>query len=121
MMKTIVLFFLAVCTPQLASAQFSPSGGHSAPVDTVSGALKAPDETSVVLTGNTVERIRSETYRFSDQTGEIRLDIGEEIWSGAKVGPDTQVRIVGETDRGLKGNEIWVHSVEALVASDSAD
>ncbi len=120
-MKTIVLFLLAVSTPQLASAQFSPSGGHRAPVDTVSGALSAPDETGVVLTGNIVGRIRPETYRFRDQTGEIRLDIADEIWSGVKAGPDTQVRIVGETDRGLKGNEIWVHSVEALGASDSAD
>ncbi len=120
-MKSIVLFLLAVSTSQVALAQFSPSGGHRAPVDTVFGALNAPDETAVVLTGNIVERMRSETYRFSDQTGEIRLDIGEEIWSGVKVGPDTQVRIVGETDRGLKGNEIWVHSVEAISASDSAD
>lgn len=121
MTKTIALLVLAAALPQVVAAQFNPSGVQSASIDTVVEALNAPNETTVALTGNILERIRSETYLFSDDTGEIRLDIGEEIWAGVAVGPEMRVRIVGETDRGLSGTEIWVHSVEAVGSADDPD
>jgi uncharacterized protein (TIGR00156 family) len=121
MNKITILMAVFIAVPLAAMAQFNSSEGRGVPVDKVADALKAPDETAVVLTGNIVERIRSETYRFSDGTGEIRLDIGEEIWAGVAAGPQTQVRIVGETDRGLGGVDIWVHSVETVGSADDAD
>lgn len=98
-----------------AAAQFTDgSQAASEPVSTVAAALEAGDETPVVLVGRIVERVRAERYRFVDDTGEIQLDIGEEIWRGVRVEPETPVRVTGETDRTLTGMEIWVHAVETV-------
>lgn len=114
MRRVLAAIIAAVAIPGAACAQFSESGQANTPVDTAAKARAASDETPVVLTGRITERIRSETYRFADQTGSIVLDIGEEVWRGARVSPDHEVRITGEVDRTLAGNEIWVHRIERL-------
>ena len=81
MKKNIMFLVLALAMPQVAMAQFNPSGGHSTRFDTVVSALDAPDETAVVLTGKIVERSHSETYRFRDEAGEIWLHSVEAIRS----------------------------------------
>jgi uncharacterized protein (TIGR00156 family) len=98
-----------------AAAQFVPNAETaSGTVSTAADAREAADETPVVLTGRIVERLRAEHYRFVDDTGEIRLDVSEEIWRGVRVDPQTPVRVTGETDRALTGMEIWVHSIEVI-------
>jgi uncharacterized protein YdeI (BOF family) len=58
MKKITILLAVSIAVPLAAMAQFNSSGENGVPVDKVADALKAPDETAVVLTGNIVERIR---------------------------------------------------------------
>ncbi len=58
---------------------------------------------------------------FRDDSGEIRIEIEREIWSGRRVGPDHMVRIHAEIDRGLKGRYLWVKSLELLYPPGNPD
>jgi uncharacterized protein (TIGR00156 family) len=98
-----------------AFAQFSASGaGGGGPVATAAAAADAPDEAPVALTGAIVERLGPERYRFRDASGEVTLDIDEDLWRGRRVGPETTIRVTGEVDRGLVGMDIWVRGLEIV-------
>ena len=115
MKKSLTAILAASALSAAGQAQFHPDGApDERATHTAAQALEAHDETPVVLVGRIVERIRDEQYRFRDESGEIRLDVGEEIWRGAQVGPETLVRVTGEIDRGLRSVDIWVHAIETV-------
>jgi len=101
-----VLFFVAVAW----------AGGYTGPggnlrIDTVAAALKAADDTPLVLTGYIVRRIRSEYYEFRDETGTIRVEIDDKDWPQQPVSENTRVRLIGEVERGWFSREIDVDAV----------
>lgn len=95
-----------------AQAQFVETTGGG--LVTVKSVLKdGKDDQWVVLEGKVIERIKGDDYRFRDATGVIEVDIDNEVFKGQKVTPDTVVRIEGEVDSELVGdNKI---DVERLV------
>ena len=92
-----------------------PTGGTDN--DTVAKALKAWDESPVVLTGNIVERLAGsdDKYVFRDGTGQIVVDIDHELFWGKTVTPANTVRIAGEVDKEMfEATKIDVKFLEVI-------
>ncbi len=92
-----------------------PTGGTEN--DTVAKALKAWDESPVMLTGNIVERLAGsdDKYMFRDATGQIIVDIDHELFWGKTVTPANTVRIAGEVDKEMfEATKIDVKFLEVI-------
>lgn len=101
---------VGLSTPALAAYNGPSSGyggfqGPTATVETntVAKALKAWDDSPVVLTGNIVQRMAGsdDKYMFRDATGQIIVDIDYELFWGKTVTPNSTVRISGEVDKDM--------------------
>ncbi|MDR0735289.1 MAG: NirD/YgiW/YdeI family stress tolerance protein [Zoogloeaceae bacterium] len=94
----------------LSTAAFAQGGfvGPSATSEakTIVEAKDLPDDARVTLQGNIVRALGDEKYLFRDKTGEIVVEIDDEIWRGQTVEPRDAVEIRGEIDRD------WGFSVE---------
>ena len=95
-----------------AFAQFEGPGAST--ITTVAEAKDAGDDTKVVLVGRIVAQIGDDDYTFRDETGEVRVEIDDDLWRGRKVTPDMTVRLTGEVDKGLRRIEIDVDVVEIV-------
>lgn len=115
---------LGLSSPAFA-AYDGPSSGYggfqgptsSVGVTTVAKALKAWDESPVVLTGNIVERLAGsdDKYMFRDATGQIIVDIDHELFWGKTVTPANTVRIAGEVDKEMfEATKIDVKFLEVI-------
>ncbi len=100
-----------------AYAQFEGPGAPN--VKTVAEAEKAAEDTRVTLTGRITAKVRSESYRFKDDTGELEAEIEEELWQGRKLTPDMPIRISGVVDREPWGVTVEVDSLE-IIPTDTA-
>lgn len=107
----LVLTLALLAAP--VSAQFSGPSERGQPA-TVAEAQNARLGRYVTLTGNIVSHLRGDYYMFRDATGEIRVEIGSNVWAGREVTPETTVRIVGEVDRGVAGRYLWVKSLDVV-------
>ena len=97
-----------------ASAQFTgPSvAGKEA---TATEARRAPPGSYVRLEGAIVAHLRDDYYRFRDDSGEIRVEIGAEVWGDREVGPADTVRLLGELDRTHAAVPfVWVKTLEVV-------
>jgi uncharacterized protein (TIGR00156 family) len=70
---------------------------------TVAQALASRDDTNVVLRGTIVRSIGDERYTFKDTTGEVTIDVDNELWAGQLVSPQDTVEIHGEVDKEFMG------------------
>ncbi|NLS11696.1 NirD/YgiW/YdeI family stress tolerance protein [Vibrio sp. SM6] len=76
-------------------------GGFNGPfsgITTVSEAVQANDDTPVVLTGYLVKSLGNENYLFKDASGEVEIEIDDDLWRGVTVSPETKVILEGEVD-----------------------
>ncbi|MBQ8250908.1 MAG: NirD/YgiW/YdeI family stress tolerance protein [Alphaproteobacteria bacterium] len=73
--------------------------GPSAGITTVAEALKAKDDSLVVLTGKIEKETAKEKYLFRDSTGAITVEIDNDDWHGQDVTPADTVVIHGEVDK----------------------
>jgi uncharacterized protein (TIGR00156 family) len=118
MRMMILALAMALFATSSAVAQFQAgdgaqgSGGSGG--GTVMYAKSARDDSMVTLTGNIVARLSDDDFTFRDSTGEIRVEIDDEVWRGQKVKPDTMVRISGEVDRDLMKTKVDVHTLEIV-------
>lgn len=101
---------VGLSTPALAAYNGPSSGyggfqGPTATVETntVAKALKAWDDSPVVLTGHIVQRMAGsdDKYMFQDGTGQVIVDIDYELFWGKTVTPNNTVRISGEVDKDM--------------------
>ena len=115
------LFAGVIAVSSIASAGFQPTEpqqpggfkGPSAGVTTVADALKAKDDTLVVLTGHIEKETAKEKYLFKDATGSIIVEIDNEDWQGQNVTPADTVVIHGEVDKEIMhAPEIDVDRIE---------
>ena len=115
------LFAGVIAVSSIASAGFQPTApqqpggfkGPSAGVTTVADALKAKDDTLVVLTGHIEKETAKEKYLFKDATGSIIVEIDNEDWQGQNVTPADTVVIHGEVDKEIMhAPEIDVDRIE---------
>jgi len=94
------------------------SASAPGPVTTVAEAMKAADDTPVVLTGYITQRLRKEHYKFKeDGIGyTIEVEIDDDEWPAQAVSEATHVRLYGEVEHKKRGKrEIDVDRVEIIV------
>lgn len=107
------LAMLAVVTlaPSLGFAQFSGPSVEGRSVSVAdAAALRAG--TYVTVTGSIVGHLREDYFSFRDATGEMRVEIADNVWQGRQVGPADTVRLLGEVDRTAAGVPyLWVKSL----------
>lgn len=131
MKKVITLFVAAIlATPVMASEQVivdngkpvaqSTNGGFQGPsrskriLKDVISALNASDDTHVQLTGYLTMSLGDEDYIFQDSTGEITVEIDDDLWQGRTVTPDNQIRIYGEVEKDWDNVSIEVDYFEVM-------
>ena len=117
MKKLILVSTLLLASSSVFAAQANePKGGFVGPsnvsVKTVAVALEAKDDTQVLLTGYIIAGLGDEEYKFSDDTGEIIIEIDDRDWNGVQATPETKIVIQGEVDSGWSYTTIDVDSVE---------
>ena len=104
------LFSLGATTA--TQAQYvGPSAQKS--LESVSEILKNPiDDQRVVLRGYLLKHVGVEKYLFSDDTGEIRVEIDAEDFRGLTLDEKTRVEIIGEVEKEfLESPEIDVNVI----------
>jgi uncharacterized protein (TIGR00156 family) len=115
MMKTFAkiacVMALVVATP--VAAQFTGPSVAGADM-TVAQAVAARAGTYVTLVGNIVAHQREDYFTFRDASGDIRVEIDDEVFQNRPVAPETNVRLMGEVDTGRSGPYVWVKSLEVL-------
>ncbi|QIL84598.1 NirD/YgiW/YdeI family stress tolerance protein [Vibrio sp. HDW18] len=89
---------------QANSDQTQGQGGFQGPsarqiIRDVVSALNASDDTKVELIGHIMTSVGHDDYIFRDATGEIKVEIDDELWRGQTVTPQTQVMIRGDVDK----------------------
>lgn len=111
--RYLVLLLAPLFCSAVSAAGYAGPGG-SGQVNTAAEAQKAADDTPVVLQGKIVKRIKHETYEFRDATGTIEVEIDDEDWPAPIVDDKTQVRLIGEVDRGFMRREVDVDRIELM-------
>lgn len=105
----------APAAPASAGGFQGPSYGPSA-VDTVAKALKAKDDTPCVLEGYIVSSgPERERYIFKDSTGQMVIELDDDLFTGRTVTPSNLVRLYGEVDtRFARDAEVEVDRFDIL-------
>lgn len=84
-------------------------------VETVADAKNMDDDTIVVLQGQIVKALGDDKYQFTDETGEIILDIDEDDFDGVTVTEGEIIEITGEVDKEMmKPTEIDVKKINKV-------
>ncbi|MEX2050574.1 MAG: NirD/YgiW/YdeI family stress tolerance protein [Steroidobacteraceae bacterium] len=106
------LFVFALGALGSAHAQYVGPTPAKSP-STVVQILKNPiDDQEVLLRGKLLKKLSSDKYRFSDGTGEIRVEIDNDNFPGQKVSETTVVEIYGEIEKDfLESPEIDVERI----------
>ncbi|WP_390242637.1 YgiW/YdeI family stress tolerance OB fold protein [Vibrio sp. R78045] len=95
-MKQISLFSTLLLASNMAFAGFT--GPSINMIDTVKAALSAKDDTYVELTGYITKSLGKEDYLFKDETGEIQIEIDNDVWLGQNITPNDRITIRGDVD-----------------------
>ena len=96
-MRTLSLFLFLALLATPAWAQFDGPGAQPA-ASTVQAVLDDPQDDQVVtLRGRILEQVGDEKYAFTDDTGQIRIEI-DDVFPRQRITPDMQVEIYGEVE-----------------------
>ena len=100
MIKIIVALLAVFAFSTNAFAGFD--GPRDMPKEvTVDSISDMKDDTKVIIKGYIVEQINEEHYLFKDDTGNVEVDIEDQVFRGLNVTPETQIRLRGEVDKDL--------------------
>ena len=100
MIKTIVALLAVLALSTNAFAGFDGPRGMPKEV-TVDSISDMKDETIVIIKGYLVKQINRGHYLFKDDTGNVEVDIKGQVFRGANVTPETQIRLRGEVEKDL--------------------
>jgi uncharacterized protein (TIGR00156 family) len=92
-------------------------GGYKGPgavAITVAEAKNLRDDTPVILQGKIERFLGDEKYLFSDDTGNIVIEIDHKVWGDLSVDENEVVEISGEIDREFRGNEVEVSAIRKI-------
>lgn len=117
-MKKLNLIALSM-TCLFASTASAAEGGFQGPsqvniIRDVQAAQQAKDDAQVELTGHILSALKDERYIFRDTTGEITVEIDNELWRGNTVTPETNVMIRGEIDKDWSEKTVDVKSIDIV-------
>ncbi|WP_439235100.1 YgiW/YdeI family stress tolerance OB fold protein [Lonepinella koalarum] len=116
MKKLLTIALIAASTIAFAKANDNLkggfSGGYSGTQTTVAQALKAKDDTQVILTGYITRQIDHDEFLFKDSTGEIKIEVEDRAWNGLNISPNDKITIQGKVDQeAFKAAEIEVYNI----------
>lgn len=103
----------AVVTTNAAPGGFQGPNVKNVIHDVVT-ALNAGDDAKIELTGNIISSVSHEEYIFRDKTGEVKVEIDDNLWRGATVTPETPVVIRGEVDKDWSEVTIDADSIQLV-------
>lgn len=111
---TPIALALGLAVAGVAHAQYAGPADDNV-IQSVQAALDAKrDDLPVRLTGHVVRQINEERYVFRDDTGEIEIDIDDDLVL-PRFDDKVRVEIIGEVDRNrLSANEIEVKQLRVL-------
>lgn len=94
-------------SPAQGAGYDGPISGSLA--NTVAQARQLADDAPVVLTGKIISQIagKKDEFIFRDQTGEIRVEIDDDVFAGRRVTQHDTVRISGEVEKDF-GKEVEI-------------
>ncbi|WP_330543237.1 NirD/YgiW/YdeI family stress tolerance protein [Aeromonas hydrophila] len=75
------------------------------------------DDSWATLEGKLVKQLGGENYMFRDASGEVEVEVDQDVWRGIEVGPDDLIRIRGEVDHSWNKTEVEVESLEKVGAA----
>ncbi|ANB67396.1 MULTISPECIES: YgiW/YdeI family stress tolerance OB fold protein [Aeromonas] len=75
------------------------------------------DDNWATLEGKLVKHLGGENYLFRDASGEVEVEVDQDVWRGTEVGPDDQIRIRGEVDHSWNKTEVEVKTLEKVGAA----
>jgi uncharacterized protein (TIGR00156 family) len=81
---------------------------------TVSQAVAAPDDSNVVVTGAVVQQTDKEHLLIRDSTGQIIVQVDDDMLGKVKFAPDSEVRIAGTIDRDSERSVLIAKSVQVI-------
>lgn len=87
---------------------------HTASSSSIAEATAAPDGTQVVITGEVVQRVDSEHMVVRDNSGQINVEVDNDILGKVKFAPDSHVRILGKMDRNSERSLLIAKSVQVV-------
>jgi uncharacterized protein (TIGR00156 family) len=96
---------------------YAQQGGYRGPgavAITVAEAKNLRDYTPVILQGKIERFLGDEKYLFSDDSGNIVIEIDKRVWGSLSVNENDVVEINGEIDREFRGNEVEVKTIRKL-------
>ncbi|MBX3651838.1 MAG: NirD/YgiW/YdeI family stress tolerance protein [Burkholderiales bacterium] len=117
-MKLSTLFFpllLSLIIIGSAGAQYTGPGATAMP-GSVAEVLKDPvDDRKVLLRGKLLKKVSSDKYLFSDGTGEIRVEIDDDLLRGIRVSETSVIEIYGEIEKDfMRDPEIDVKRIAVI-------
>lgn len=114
----VVLVPALLAGPPAAHAQSDDAEDRpaDASLTTVAAVLDAPDDDrTVTLRGEILEQLSSDKYTFSDETGQIRVEIDPDDVPGVTITIGLRVRITGEIETAfMRQPEIDVDALTVL-------
>lgn len=73
------------------------------------------DDQRVSLRGQITQQLSEEKFIFNDGTGEIQLDIDDDLTKTSPINPPVEVELIGEVDKGvISDTEIDVKSFQLM-------
>ena len=109
-----ICYLALICSATNLYAQQGGFRGPGANVITIAEARMLRDDTPVILRGRIVRSLRNEKYVFSDETGNITVEIDRRIRGSLSVTETETVEISGEIDRDSRSIEVEVRSIRRL-------
>lgn len=98
MQRSIALAALFAVAPFASAQYFGPGAQGSA--NNVKAVLDNPvDDQYIVLRGNITSQVGSEKYMFSDGSGQIRVEIDDDVFPRHRIGPESTVELYGEVEK----------------------
>lgn len=113
-MRKFLIGTLLVASTSFVYAQHA---GPTVPPTTISNLTEnGKDDQPVVLHGKIIEHKGGEKYRFTDNTGEIEIEVEAKYWpADLRIDDKTNVRLHGEYEKKLIGpDELEVTRIEIL-------
>ncbi|MDR1221582.1 MAG: NirD/YgiW/YdeI family stress tolerance protein [Tannerella sp.] len=92
-------------------------GGYKGPgavAITVAEAKNLRDDTPVILQGKIERFLGDEKYLFSDDTGNMVIEIDSRVWGNLSVDENEVVEINGDIDKEFSGNKVEVRTIRKI-------
>jgi uncharacterized protein (TIGR00156 family) len=72
------------------------------------------DDSWVTLEGRLIQYLGDDNYIFRDASGQVKVEVDQDVWRGVNVGPNDLIRIYGELDHNWNRAKVDVESLTKI-------